>query len=260
MGINQIQSNDERELLKLADETAVRALFREWLADQLSPEKSREERRINNRAEFKVLRRNWRFFIPLIILNAVGYLLLRFLGNLGFVLTVVTSLIMLVVYILLGLRSARRGLSERIRNNKLRFLRLKSEAHFLLDLIPEGTRAGDVLEALRETDMESKSQNNLDRALFGFGSKALTVGPLAFIALAYLFNLVASADAKAVIEAHQTLGTALGYAIPLGLVLAFANEFIVTKRSVRSERISQILALAQDIYTQRTKISAESNP
>lgn len=260
MDTSNARSHDSKEFLSLADETPVKGNFREWLADQHSPEKSRDDRKRNNREEFKELRLNWRFFVYPLLGNLVAYLMLRFLGHLGLILTVTIFSTLLIVVVFLCLRSARRALSNRIRANKSKFLRIKSEALALLDLVPEGTEDDDVLEALNELDLESKSLNNLDKTFFGFGSKALTIGPLALLGLLYLLNLSTSADPRVFIESHQTLGKALGYFIAMGIVISFVNEFIVSTRTAKSERISLTIALAREIFLKRVKLAAESNP
>jgi hypothetical protein len=258
MRVSQIASYEKREVLSIADETPVKAMFREWLADQFSPEKNNENRRLNNQEEFKVLRRILPSFIPLVIAYVVAILLLFFLKNVGPLLTLIMTLILVVVYIIQGLRSARCGVSNRIRSNKTKFLRLKSEAVVLLKLIPEDADYDDVLEAFRETDVELRSLNSIDKTALGFLSKAFTTGPFTLIALAYLFNILGSMDTKAFIEGNKVLGSALSSFIAMGLVVAFINDFVITIRTLRSERIAQIIAIAQDTYKRRFQPSNES--
>lgn len=255
MQSNRVQTDEERELLTIADETQVKTLFREWLADQFSPEKNRENRELNNREEFKKLRRGLRSIIPLGIAYLVALPLLLFLGTPGLILTALMLLSLLIIYAFQALRSARRGVSNRIRENKTKFLRLKAEALFLLGLIPDEADRDDVLEAFKEIVSELTAQINSDKTFLAFASRFFTLGPLTLIAVAYMLNLVPRMDTQAVIEGTRILGTALGYVIAMGLVVAFVNDWVITARTMSGERIAQIIYLAQDIYIRREKPS-----
>jgi hypothetical protein len=255
---NQLPPHDVTEFLDLEDESTVKALFREWLADQFSPEKNSENRRLNNQEEFKLFRRHLRSYLPLIISYLVVFLLLSFLETIGLILTIVIALTLMIFYIIQGLRAARRGMSNRIRSNKSKSLRLNSEAVVLLNLIPEETASDDVLKAFGEIDSELKSQNSIDRTLLSFFSKILTSGPLTLFALAYLLKLMTTMDPKAFIEGNKVWGTDLGYIIAMGLVVAFINDYLVVARTLRSERIAQIISRAQNAYQRSVKPSPDS--
>lgn len=246
------------KLLDIEDETPVKGRFRAWLARQFSPEKNSENRRVNNREEFKVFRSELRSFIPLAINYVITFLLIFFLNNIGILLTLVVTFAFIGYYAIQGLKSVRRGMSDRIHSNKLKFLRLNSEAARLLKLIPDDADHDDVLEAFKEIDSELKSLNNSDKTSFGFISKAFTVGPLTLLALAYLLNLLTSMDPKDFIEGNKMLGSALGYLLAMGLILAFINDYVVAIRTIRSEGIAQIIAIAQEAYTRSLNFSPDS--
>lgn len=251
-GNNKVVPRRGEEILKTFEESEIKTVLREWLADQFSPEKSREDRRLNNSEEMQRLRGSWRSFIPLGAAALFEVLLIFLFGSLGAYLSAFILLALIILYSFQALADARRGMSNRIRQNRSRSLRLKQEALALLDLLPaEEKDHAEVSRSLNELEGEVKYLNSLDKTSLGFLGRVFTLGPPTLIALGYILQLTGSMDMKAFVEGNPTIGPAFGYAVAAGVVISLVNEFVITLRTIRTERVVQIISLAKALHAEK---------